>query len=136
MTNLTITATDVSPVEILEQFTGPAAESIAAGQWVRQDANGKIALSNASSSGEIGQRDGMALTGGGKNTAITVVEDGIVDIGNALSAVAIDAKIYLSNTDGTLADSTGTVSKVVGDVTGAWAYTTVDKLLHIKKEAS
>ena len=63
--------------------------------------------------------------------AVTVVKAGIVDVGDALGTINFGANIYLSDTDGTLADGTGTKTKVVGRVEPGWASTTVDRLLRI-----
>ena len=47
MATLSVTAADVALVQVIEKFTGPAAEAIAAGQYVRLDTStGKIALGN------------------------------------------------------------------------------------------
>jgi hypothetical protein len=137
MSNLTITDTDVSPVEILEAFTGPAAEQISAGCYVRLDTtSGKVARGNGSSSAEIGPgRNGVALKTVNANESVTVMEDGILDVGDALNALSFDDKVYASDTDGVLADSAGSVEHVVGTVTPGWAATTADKLLHVQKEA-
>lgn len=132
MTNLTITATDVAPILTIEQFTGPSAEAINAGQYARLNTTtGKIELGNASSVAEA--RDGgIAITTAEvAGQPVTVVRQGIVDLGAALDSLAYDADVYLSDTDGTLADAAGTVAKRVGTVVPAWGQTTADKALRV-----
>lgn len=132
MADITITASSVAPVEVYEQFTGPAAESITAGNIVRQDTTtGKVTLANASSAAEAGQIRGMALRSAAPNITVTAVKRGKMDVGNALSALSFDAPLYLSNTDGLLADSAGTVTVLAGSVIPGWASTTPDRLLFL-----
>ena len=129
MSNLTITV--IRPVVVLDQFTGPAVEAIAVGQWCRLDpSTGKVALGKATDLAEAAP-GGMALSAVAAGGAVTVVKAGIVDIGDALGTINFGASIYLSDTDGTLADGTGTKTKVVGRVEPGWASTTVDRLLRI-----
>lgn len=129
MSNLTVTV--CRPVLVLDQFTGPAVEAITAGQWVRLDpSTGKIALGKATDLNEAAP-GGIALSAAAAGAVLTVVTAGIVDIGDALGTINFGANIYLSDTDGTLADGTGTKTKVVGRVEPGWAHTTVDRLLRI-----
>lgn len=129
---LSITAADVTPVEVFEQWTGPAAEVITAGQMVRLDTtSGKATLSNATTAAEARTR-GMAITGAGvAGLTLTVVKRGVLDIGEAMAALDYDQAIYLDNTDGAVGTAAGTVSLVVGRVVPAWGYTTADKLFHL-----
>ena len=132
MGNLSITATDVAAVEIIEQFTGPASEAITAGQYVRfNTSTGKIEPGNGSSSGERGYQAGIALRSAAAGVSLTVLRKGIVDLGNALGDLDYDAPVYLSDTDGTLATSTGSVERIVGYVTPIWVHTTADKALRV-----
>lgn len=129
---LSITAADVTPVEVFEQWTGPAAEVITAGQMVRLDTtSGKATLSNATTAAEARTR-GMAITGANAaGITLTVVKRGVLDIGEAMAALDYDQAIYLDNTDGALGTAAGTVSLVAGRVVPAWGYTTADKLFHL-----
>lgn len=129
---LTVTAADVAPVEVFEQWTGPAAEAITAGQMVRLDTStGKATLSNATTAAEARTR-GMAITGANAaGVTLTVVKRGVLDIGEAMAALDYDAAIYLDNTDGAMGTAAGSVSLVVGRVVPAWGYTTADKLFHL-----
>lgn len=130
MANLTITR--CRPVQVIRQFTGPLAEAVDEGQYVRLNtSNGMIEKGNATNAGE--SRDGgIAINSGVARQSITVVADGIVDVGNALDALAYDADVFLSDTDGTFADAAGTVSKIAGTVVPGWGHTTADKLLRVK----
>lgn len=135
MANLTVVAADVALVQFDGPeclFTGPANEAITAGQYVRfNTTNGRIELGNGSSAGE--SRDGgIALETATAGATVTAVRRGIVDLGDALDALAYDADVFLSDTDGTLADAAGTVSKVIGTVVPAFGATTADKLLRLK----
>jgi hypothetical protein len=114
------------------QFTSGFAESCNVGQAVRLHTDGKWTKSNGSSSTEariIGllvSKDGAAASG-------TVVRKGVLD-GYDLSSLAYGALVYLSDTDGTLADAAGTVSVVVGRVvpgTSTTLGTSFDKLLFV-----
>lgn len=131
MANLTVTAADVSPVFIIERFTGPAAEAITAGQYVRYNTtNGKVELGNGSSAAEA-RKGGLALTGVAAGETVTAVRKGYVDLGDALGDLTYDDDVFLSDTDGTLADTAGTSSLIVGTVIPAWGWTTADKILRL-----
>ncbi len=132
MANLTITAAEVSPVRSERQITAPAIEAIDAGEWVRIDtSSGKLALGNGTDAAE--SRDGfISLTTAIAGETVTAVGKGsIIEVGDALAALTYDDDIYLSDTDGTLADSAGTVSKIVARVFPAFGATTADKLLEL-----
>ena len=62
-----------------------------------------------------------------------MVRQGLVDVGDAMSSMNYGALVYLSDTDGTLADATGTTTKVVGQVASGWGSTTADKLLRVQQ---
>lgn len=129
MANLSVT--DIRPVEVKKQFTAPAGVAISKGQMVRFDtSSGKIVLANAASAANARVR-GIALQTAIAGQTTTVVQKGIVDVGNALAALSYDQDVYLSNTDGTLADAAGTTSKVAGIVVPGYSSETPDKLLWI-----
>lgn len=133
MANLTITAADVRLVrgDNEHQHTAPAGEAITAGQYVRLNTTtGKFELGNGTTSGEVGNKGyvaGRSVAAGETLTAYTGAC--LMDMGEALAALNFGALVYLSDTDGTLADAAGTVSKTVGVVHSGWAATTADKLL-------
>jgi hypothetical protein len=129
MANLTIT--NVHIVRIFEmEPDGPVNEVVAVGVPVRVDATtGKYTPSNATTTTE-NQYKGIAVnTGDYANATISVMRKGILDVGNALSGINYGLPVYLSDTDGTLADAAGTVSTIVGYVMPGFASTTPDKLL-------
>lgn len=129
MANLTISA--IRPVDVREEFSGPAGEAITAGQYVRFNlTTGKIELGNATAAAEA-RSGGLALRTVAAGEAVTVLRKGIVDVGDALAALTYDDDVYLSDTDGTLADAAGTVSKIIGTVVPLWGATTADKALRL-----
>ena len=129
MATLSVTAADVALVQVIEKFTGPAAEAITAGQYVRLDTStGKIALGNGTSAAEA-RKGGIAITSAPAGMTVTAVRKGIVDLGDALGDLTYDDDVFLSDTDGVLADTAGTTSLIVGTVVPVWAATTADKLL-------
>ena len=129
MTDLVITA--VRPVHVIDQFTGPVAEAITIGQYVRYNVTtGKVELGKGTTAAEA-RKGGIAVQSAAAGEKVTAVRKGIVDVGNALSALTYDDDVYLSDTDGTLADAAGTVSLIVGTVVPAWGATTADKLLRV-----
>lgn len=132
MANLTITDTEVSPVRLLRPLTGPAAEAISAGQPVRIDTTtGKLTLANGTTTAENRLR-GIALRTVAANQELTAAGPGsIIEVGDALASMNYDAAVYLSDTDGRLADAAGTVSTVVGFVRPAFGSVTPDKILEL-----
>lgn len=127
MTDLTITK--CRQVEVIQQFTGPAGEAIAVGQRCRFDATtGQIALGNGTTAAEA-RRGGIATHAAAIGEAVTIINQGTVDIGEALAALSFGALVYVSDTDGAFADSAGTVSTVAGMVVPGWGSTTADRVL-------
>ena len=134
MANLAlVTANTVSVVESLEQMTLPTAEAITAGMAVRIDTStGKFTAANGTAAGEA-RIYGVATKTAAAGMALTAIRRGVLD-GFALTGQAYDAAIYLSDTDGMLADSAGTVETVVGRVipaTSAVIGAAYDKLLYV-----
>lgn len=117
----------------VEQYTGVAAEAIAAGSPVRFDTStGLLTPANGTSAGEA-RVVGLATRLAAAGEAVTFVKRGILD-GIAIDALAYDAAVYLSDTDGTLASTAGTVSTIVGRVFPAHAQTlgtAPDKVLYV-----
>lgn len=132
MANLTVAPAGVHAVALYEQMPdGPAAEAINAGQPVRLDTtSGYYTLANGTVAGEA-RVVGVAINTVPAGQAVSVLRKGLIELGGALAAIALDAPIYLSNTDGTLADSAGTVSTVVGRVYPGFGSVTADKLLYV-----
>jgi hypothetical protein len=134
MANIAVaTAGRIRIVESIDQMTLPAAEAILAGAPVRLDTStGKFTNANGTSAGEA-RVYGIAVRSVAANEPVTAVARGVLD-GYTFSQ-AYDATIYLSDTDGTLADAAGTTSKIVGRVIPATATTlgtAYDKLLRVE----
>lgn len=107
-------ANRVEIVESRQQMTLAAAENIVPGAPVRI-ANDRFTNANATSGAEaaaygIATGDVLVVAG----MPITAVRDGVLD-GFELGG-ATGSPVYLSNTDGRLADDAGTTSVVVGRV--------------------
>jgi hypothetical protein len=117
----------------VEQLTLVAGEAITAGMPVRIDTAGKFTAANGSSAGEA-RIWGIATQTVAAGLPVTAVRRGYMD-GWDLSAMAFDADVFLSNTDGRLDTAAGTVNVVVGTViaaTGVTLGTAFDKILHVK----
>lgn len=132
MTNLTITTCRI--VESRDQFDAPSSE-VFGFECVRVDTGGAVTPANGTDGTEDNYAGFAVIESDRVGQAITVVRDGLLDIGNALSSVAFYAPIYLSDTDGQLSDSAGdsTIDLIVGRVVPGWGSLTADKLLLIKK---
>lgn len=132
MANLTIDATKVAPVQVIEQLTGPANAALEKGDLVRLDTTtGKFVKAQATNAGNA-RVCGMVITKAvAANQTVTVVRKGWLNVGDALSALNFDADVFLSDTAGTAADGAGTVSKVIGTVVPGWGATAGDRLLRI-----
>jgi hypothetical protein len=126
-----LTITTIRPVMVLEQYTGPVNEAVALGQYVRiNTTTGLVELGNGSSAAEA-RAGGLALHAAAVGETVTFVRKGVVDVGEALVNLTYDDDVFLSNTDGTLADTAGTATLIVGTVFPGWASTTADKLLRL-----
>lgn len=116
MTDLVVDYTLVREIEVIEQFTGPADETVEPGQYARlAPATGKLTKGNATTADEIGSSGGLCITR--QVNTITILKQGILWLGDGvLDALDFGATIFLSDTDGALADAAGTVSKSLGTV--------------------
>ncbi len=130
MTDLVIAAAEVSPVVVYKQMTGPALVAIDAGEVVLIDpTTGKFDLAGGATA-PLARAIGIAVNSGLVNQTITVVMSGLIDVGDALTAEAIDELLELSDTLGKIDDGGGgTVAKIVGRVVPAFGATAFDKLL-------
>lgn len=105
MADIAITASRVACVEAQDEQTLPAAEVITAGQIVRIDSNGKFTPANASSETEADWY-GIAINGAiAAGYAVRAVRKGKVNIGDGMTSLDYNAKVWLSHTDGVLADA-------------------------------
>lgn len=134
MTDLALVkAGHVRVVESIVQLTLPLAESISVGQAVRLDTTaGKFTKANGTTTSE-NRIYGILVSKDGAGAVGTAIRKGVLD-GYDLTSLNYDAAVYLSDTDGTLADGAGSVSTIVGRVIPAWAQTlgnSPDKLLFV-----
>jgi hypothetical protein len=134
MADIALTVADrVNVVESLEQKTAPAAEAIVAGAPVRYDtATGRFTNANATVPAEA-RAYGLATRTVPAGMPVTAIRRGYLD-GFDLSGLAYDADVFLSDTDGRLADAAGTESVAVGVVAPAFATTlgtAADKILYV-----
>ncbi len=117
-----------------DQATYPAAEAIVAGAPIRLDtSNARWTNANGTTAPEA-RATHIATRTVAAGEAVTGVRKCTLD-GYVLDAMAYDAAVYLSNTDGRLGDVAGTVSLVVGRVVPAFATTlgtAADKLLDVQ----
>jgi hypothetical protein len=110
-----VTADRVRVEESLVQLTLVAGEDITAGEAVRIDTTtGRFTGSNGTSAGEA-RIYGIAAKSVKSGMAVTAIRHGVM-AGFDLTAQAYDKAIFLSDTDGKLADAAGTTSVVVGRV--------------------
>ena len=133
MANIAVaTAGSIHVVTSIQQLTLSATEAILAGAPVRIHTDGKWTNANGTTTTE-NRVWGIATKTVAAGEACTAVRRGILD-GYTFSQ-AYDAIIYLSDTDGTLGDTAGTVSTIVGRVVPGTATTTgtsFDKLLSVE----
>lgn len=130
MTDLVIS--DVRIVEWSDKFDAPAQEAFDF-EAVRFHTDGTVTPSNATTTTENVFQGVATVKADRVGQAVTVVREGILDVGEALAALAYGAPIYLSDTDGTFADTAGTTSVIAGRVVAGWGSLTADKLFHVRK---
>ena len=123
MANIALTTADkIEVVESREQHTAPAAEAITAGAPVRFDTSlGTFTPANGTTAAEA-RVYGIATKTVGAGQALTAIRQGVLD-GFVLTGVAYDGALYLSDTDGRIADAAGTVPIVLGRVITGHAQT-------------
>jgi hypothetical protein len=138
MTDLTIDATKVRLVRHgnNDLETGPVGETGTAGEYYRLNTTtGKLENGNATTPTELGRIAGILLdsvpTANLTGTIVLAGSGAIIDLGDALDALAFNAPVYVSDTDGKIADSAGTEEKIIGRVVPGWNATTADKLLQL-----
>ncbi len=130
MPDLVITEAHI--VDWTDKFDAPSNE-VFAFEAVRFHTDGTVTPANGTAAGEANFQGFAVVESQRVGQAITVIREGIVDIGNALDGLAFGDPIYLSDTDGTLATTAGTVSVIAGRVIPGWGALTSDRLLHVKR---
>lgn len=134
MANLTVTKCRLVRGSDEVLLTAPMAEASTAGQYNRLNTTtGQLEKGNGSSAGELGTVAGVLIDNepliGLTGSIVLLKSNAIIDLGEALVGLAFDASVFVSDTDATLADSAGTVSRIVGKVVPGFAGATADKLL-------
>lgn len=124
MADIDFTAAQVGRVDPENDWveSGILAATVTAGQVLYLTASGTWDLADASATGTA-QCRAVALRGGGAGQAVEILRHGKV-YGFTLTGVAYDARLYLSDTAGDMADANGTVNVVVARVA---AMTDADK---------
>lgn len=115
MTDIVLVAAKIAPVypTKAEIISGIAGVTITAGQAVYFiAASGLLGLADANVSGSQ-QFRGIALNGGGAGQAISVLKEGHC-YGFTLSGQSYDDPLFLSDTEGVLGDSAGTLEVTAG----------------------
>jgi hypothetical protein len=138
MSDLTVDAADVAPVRFNDngKHTGPTSAVVTAGQWVRMDTNGKWTPGRANTQANAGGLNGLRgiaiQNADPAGEAISVISDGLVDLGTALDGMNVGDPVYGSDTaSGVLGTTAGTSSVLIGRVYGNYGATTVQKLLQV-----
>jgi predicted RecA/RadA family phage recombinase len=127
----TFNITELRLVEAIEQFTGIAGAAISRGQAVRFDANGKLVPAQANNATNA-ECVGIALKSAQAGTAVTVLRQGVLDVGNALASAAYGAPVYLQDTAGAIGDTAGTVNVRIGQVIAHYTIAGAQKLLRVR----
>lgn len=132
MADLTIVSSKIAPVQVIEQMTGPAGAALAPGDVVRLDTTtGKFVKAQGTAAPNAAAVGVVLTTAKAANQTVTVLRQGLLNVGDALTAAAFQASIYIGDTAGVLSDTAGTSTKVVGTVVPAWGAAAVDKLLRV-----
>jgi hypothetical protein len=132
MPDLVITTARI--VSWVDKFDAPSNE-VFGFEAVRYASDGTVTPANGTDAAESNFQGIAVIESDRVGQAITVVREGVIDIGEALVGLAPGAPIYLSDTDGTLATTNGTVNVVVGRVEAGWGGLTADLLLRVHKGA-
>ncbi len=116
MTAITIASTGITEVfaDKNDVFQLIAVEAITAGQPVYQTTAGKAGIADANAAGKQQVR-GIALYDCAAGKPCAILRRGYIS-GYALSGVAYDGPVFLSDTAGSLDDAAGTLSVNVGRV--------------------
>jgi hypothetical protein len=134
MANLTITAAQVRPVQIIRPpRSEPAGGTITAGDVVYMDTAGKVQRASAgadATENPIGYALRSVVSG---ETVSILGPDSLIDLGDALGGLAYAAPVYLSDTAGASSSTAGSASVVMGRVESVFSQVsgTADKLLRI-----
>lgn len=120
---LTVTAAQIGRAhpETDEVYTFVAGATIAKGEAVYITTAGKAAVADANGSGTL-QFRGIALNAATSGDPVAVIQKGVVT-GFDVSSLDCDVVLYLSDTAGDIASTTGSTGVVVGRV---WPTSEID----------
>lgn len=127
-----LTITTCRIVAWVDKFDAPSNE-VFGFEEVRYHTDGTVTPANGTSTTENNVEGFATVESDRVGQGITVVRDGLLDIGNALSGVAIGAPLFSSDTDGQIATSAGSNSVIVGRCAAGWGSLTSDKLFLVRK---
>lgn len=117
MTAITLTTADARVVsDIRDQWTAEAAVAILPGQVIQLNAAGKWILAKATTA-PLSTGCYVALRSAGVGQGLTGMSRGY--FGGLDTELAINAAVYLSDTDGGIDTAAGTVSVVIGRIVKA-----------------
>lgn len=132
MAAITITDTQVSPVQVIERLTLPIASGqapLTAAEVVEINTSGYLAVVSDDAAGRVGLTIRNANNEG---DAVSVLFKGIIYLGDALDGLTIGDTVWVSQTvDGGLDTAAGTGSLAMGYVVPIWDDTTAKKALWI-----
>lgn len=139
MALITIDKTKVSLVEGDPSMiiTAPCAEAGTAGMYYRYNVTtGYLEKGNATTAAELGADTTSGIVFGnadfGIGETISIALPGCtLDLGAALDALAFGASVYVADTDASLGDVAGTVSRRYGVVRSAFGQTDGSRLLKV-----
>lgn len=116
MADITVTTSQLGVIypDLAEMYAYDCAEAVTRGQGLYKTSTGPVGVSAANDATKR-QARGIALNKGYTGQAITLLKRGHVE-GFDVSGLNVDARLYLSNTAGAIADSAGATSIVVGRV--------------------
>jgi len=130
MPDLVITKARI--VSWVDKFDAPSNE-VFGFEAVRYHTDGTVTPANGTDATESNFQGLAVIESDRVGQAVTVVRDGVVDVGEALAGLTPGTPIYLSDTDGTFATSAGTVNVIAGRVEAGWGGLTSDLLFRIHK---
>ncbi len=131
MTALVITSARI--VDAWDMFDAPAQE-VFDYEAVRFHTDGQVTPANATTTTENNFQGFAVIKAERVGRSVTVVRGGLIDVGDALDAMAFGAPVYLSDTDGQLDTAAGTTTVIVGRVHPIWSGTVANKILKVERE--
>jgi hypothetical protein len=131
MAPLTISSARI--ISAWDKFDLPAQEAFDY-EAVRFHTDGSVTPANATNTTENNFQGIAVIKAERVGRAVTVVRGGLVDVGNALDAMAFGAPVFLSDTDGAFDTAAGTTSVIAGRVHPIWNGSIANKVFKVEKE--